>query len=88
MKHTKMKHTAQPAQILLLGVVILSVTIWALPLSTYATEPMILDELQYKQYGQGITITGYQGDGGEVVVPSEVDGIPVTAIGTKAFAGC
>lgn len=32
-----------------------------------------------------ITITGYTGSGGDVVVPSEVDGLPVTSIGEYAF---
>ena len=35
-----------------------------------------------------ITITKYTGPGGAVVVPSETNGLPVTAIGTNAFELC
>ena len=35
-----------------------------------------------------VTITGYQGKGGEVTVPAEISGKPVTEIGDKAFHGC
>jgi hypothetical protein len=34
-----------------------------------------------------ITIAGYTGPGGDVAIPSRVDGLPVTSIGDKAFAG-
>lgn len=33
-----------------------------------------------------ITITGYNGPGGNVTIPSTIDGLPVTAIGAAAFA--
>lgn len=33
------------------------------------------------------TITGYTGTSSEIVIPEEIDGIPVTAIGMTAFAG-
>ena len=33
------------------------------------------------------TVTKYVGDGGAVVIPSEIDGTPVTAIGAHAFEG-
>jgi len=33
-----------------------------------------------------ITITKYTGAGGEVTIPGEIDGLPVTAIGDEAFA--
>lgn len=35
-----------------------------------------------------VTITGYRGKGGDVVVPDTIDGLPVTTIGYRAFAGC
>jgi hypothetical protein len=35
-----------------------------------------------------ITITGYTGDGGEVVLPGTLSGLPVTRIGSGAFYGC
>jgi hypothetical protein len=33
-----------------------------------------------------VTITGYTGKGGKVVIPSEIEGFPVTAIAREAFA--
>jgi len=35
-----------------------------------------------------ITITGYAGAGGDVVVPDTLGGLPVTVIGTNAFYAC
>ena len=34
---------------------------------------------------RGIIITGYGGKGGSVEIPAEIDGLPVTAIGERAF---
>ena len=35
-----------------------------------------------------VTITGYNGAGGDVVIPSTIDGAAVTAIGREAFRSC
>jgi hypothetical protein len=35
-----------------------------------------------------ITITGYTGSGGAVTIPNVIDDLPVTDIGTNAFADC
>jgi hypothetical protein len=35
-----------------------------------------------------ITITGYTGAGGAVIIPSTIDGLPVTSIGFNAFSSC
>jgi uncharacterized protein YceK len=35
-----------------------------------------------------ITITSYKGTGPNVIIPSKIDGKPVTAIGDYAFSGC
>jgi len=35
-----------------------------------------------------VTITGYSGPGGDVVIPSEIDGLPVTSIAENAFNYC
>ncbi len=34
-----------------------------------------------------ITISGYTGSGGDVVIPDTIDGMPVTSIGDKSFLG-
>src|SRR5579862_6880154 len=35
--------------------------------------------------GVSLTITQYTGPGGNVIIPSQIDGLPVTAIGDGAF---
>ena len=35
-----------------------------------------------------VTITGYSGVGGDVTIPSTINGQPVTSIGESAFSGC
>ena len=35
-----------------------------------------------------ITITGYIGSGGAVIIPSQIGGLPVTSIGSNAFKAC
>ena len=35
-----------------------------------------------------ITITGYNGTGGNVIVPDSINGLPVSALGTRAFDAC
>ena len=35
-----------------------------------------------------MAITGYAGPGGDVVIPSDIDGLPVTLIGGSAFYSC
>ena len=45
-------------------------------------------DLAYSSDGSAITITGYTGAGGAVAIPAAINGLPVTSIGTLAFAGC
>ena len=33
-----------------------------------------------------ITITGYTGSGGDVILPDTINGLPVTSIGASAFS--
>lgn len=42
-------------------------------------------DFTYSNNGSAITITGYTGSGGAVVIPSTIVGLPVTGIGTYAF---
>ena len=39
----------------------------------------------YETNGGSITITGYSGSGGAVVIPASINGLPVTSIGADAF---
>jgi len=43
------------------------------------------DDFSYKVENDGIAITGYKGEIKYVVIPSEIDGLPVVAIGNSAF---
>ena len=43
------------------------------------------DGLVYEEVNEEITITGYTGAGGEVVIPAEIDNKPVTQIAAQAF---
>ncbi|QBO35123.1 hypothetical protein EQG49_00955 [Periweissella cryptocerci] len=45
------------------------------------------DGFTYTDDGTSVTITGYTRDGGQVNIPTEIDGMPVTAIGARAFQG-
>jgi hypothetical protein len=42
-------------------------------------------ESKHKSTDTTVTITGYTGPGGDVTIPSTIDGKPVTAIGNSAF---
>ncbi|MBQ5812947.1 MAG: leucine-rich repeat domain-containing protein, partial [Clostridia bacterium] len=46
------------------------------------------DGFAYSASDTAVTITGYTGEGGIITVPSEIGGLPVTAIGITAFDGC
>ncbi len=43
------------------------------------------DIYNYYEILGSITITGYKGEGGDVIIPAEIDGIPVTTIAKDAF---
>ncbi len=45
-------------------------------------------DFDYTSDGSAITITGYLGTGGDVIIPDHIDGLPVTTIGTRAFWSC
>jgi hypothetical protein len=46
------------------------------------------DDFDYRIDGGAVTITGYTGRGGAVVVPALIAGLPVLAIDDAAFYGC
>jgi hypothetical protein len=52
---------------------------------TTATSPT---EFNYTTNNGTITITGYTGPGGAVIIPNVINGYPVTAIGESAFISC
>ena len=69
-------------------------SVWQYAVREAGDEQEILDSYAYsspeeKEYlviTPGIEILGYTGyEGGDLVIPSEIDGIPVTAIGHNAF---
>jgi len=48
----------------------------------------VVSALDYTTNNGTITITGYNGSFGAVAIPSAINGLPVTSIGTKAFQSC
>lgn len=49
--------------------------------------PLMTEDGFYYEIGDdgNVTITRYAGEGGDVTIPDEIDGYPVTAIGDRAF---
>ena len=47
-----------------------------------------MNDFEYEIDDSEVTITGYTGNGGDVVVPSTLGGLPVTNIGYRAFYNC
>ena len=68
---------------LLLVLVIGILLIGMLPIQANADE--LENGLRYKVYNDHVEITYYTGDAAEVVIPAEIDGLPVTVIGKLAF---
>ena len=59
---------------------------WILTLLLLLTAPATVHaQFRYTTNNGTITITGYTGPGGAVVIPSSTNGYPVTSIGTAAF---
>ena len=47
-----------------------------------------MNDFKYEVDDGKATITDYTGKGGDVIVPSMIDGFPVTCIGDNAFCYC
>lgn len=47
-----------------------------------------MSDFKYEVEDGQVTVTGYTGAGGDVVVPGEIDGFPVNCIGDNAFCYC
>lgn len=53
--------------------------------SLYGEEEALADGFVFRQTEDGYVLAEYRGEGGDVVLPPEYDGQPVTAIGDGAF---
>ena len=52
------------------------------------TAPWPFPDFLYLDNNGMITITGYTGSGGDVILPDTINGLPVTSIGASAFSEC
>ena len=57
-----------------------------LPMTVFAAGGTTTSGLTYEDNGDSVTITGYTGNEASVVIPNEIEGKPVTAIGKAAFS--
>ena len=55
---------------------------------TFAGRPATPMPFTYSVDGSALTITGYTGTRGDINVPSDINGFPVTGIGDRAFENC
>lgn len=73
-------------KILLLAVIIIAICFSAK--GVFATTTGEYENLTFEMSNNQITITGYKGNITDVVIPSEIDDYPVTAISNNAFSNC
>ena len=73
-------------KILLLAVIIIAIGFSAK--GVFATTTGEYENLTFEMSNNQITITGYKGNITDVVIPSEIDDYPVTAIKENAFLDC
>lgn len=72
-------------------ILLLAVIMTAIVFSTkgvFATTTGEYENLTFEMSNNQITITGYKGNITDVVIPSEIDDYPVTAISDNAFSNC
>lgn len=55
--------------------------------SSQNSQIALKSEFQYTEANGQITVTGYSGTATNAIIPSEIDGKPVTSIGESAFKG-
>src|ERR1700689_4460457 len=60
----------------------------AFPLCIVNLPDLVRAQFIFTTNDDAITISGYNGAGGTVDIPSTINGLPVTSIGTNAFEGC
>ena len=56
--------------------------------TSFTVNAEIYRDFEYYYEGDSITINGYNGIGGEITIPSTINGKSVTSIGRYAFYGC
>jgi hypothetical protein len=61
---------------------------WIVLLLLLALSAAVQAQFLYTITNGTVTITGYTGPGGAVVIPSKINGLPVTSIGAEAFQYC
>lgn len=75
---------------LLAGLLVLVLMVVGLPMYNMEVKAEEWGDYKYKvlEDGNSVMITSYNGNGGEVVIPSEIDGKKVVDIGYMAFSEC
>ena len=68
----------------------MAIMAWVLPIllllsSSAAVEADQFGDFAFTSNGTSVTITGYSGSGGAVVIPATINGLPVVSIGDYAF---
>ena len=53
-----------------------------------AADGTTADGLEYNVYDDYVEIDRYTGDAADLIIPGEIDGLPVTSIDFNAFSGC
>lgn len=88
MKKTKLTALAAALCLLCTGLPVNSYARTQMTASAASEEKPVYGSLTYSVEDGCVTITGFDGSTDAVEIPSEIDGMPVTKIGTTAFYGC
>jgi len=80
-----MKNTSRKAFLFLILAVIIAGGAFAQRTAGARYEPNPVSDFKFTASSSSVTITGYQGTDKRVVIPTEIGGKPVTAIGANAF---